>query len=554
MHRIAGWLFIAASLQLGCETRVSLGNPCASDDECSGGLRCDYGRCRTECDDSADCGNGRYCLTINAAEGVCTLSTDTCDGALRRHCEDGLECVDQACVSPCTGVTNACLPGTSCSVDVAACLPLSVSSPDARMDAPVDASIAQETGPDAFCITSTPVVVAPRTICVGEHFACAIRGAGVVCWGSNDGGQLGDGMMVSGHSEPRDHPPASDLDYSATPVAVSNVSGASLSGVTSIACGSNFACALHGGDVSCWGTMGSNGALGLAESLELEGATAVYAGIHHACARVGSDYRCWGENSFNFAVYPGVDLRFDRRMGSDIVSTSTPVLAPDFAGSTGLEVGSVFTCSLECGGVYCQGVSEGAVCGNTPIPGMEVPVLVANRVVDGVPSDMHAGLFHACLLRDGVVSCWGGNGYQALGRDDDTQLCQTTGSDRCRPNATPITLPTGSTLRFTQLAHGVAATSCAMDATGRVYCWGQNDLGQAGAMNEPGHDWTRLTTPVQVAGPTDLQALEVAVGASSTCARANSGEVLCWGQNDVGQMGLGMADSTLRRVGEVVLR
>ena len=373
------------------------------------------------------------------------------------------------------------------------------------------------------------------------------------CWGSNDAGQLGDGVLVSGHFTPRDHPPASDSDYSATPVSVLDLSGASLGGVTSIACGSNFACALHDGDVSCWGTMGSNGALGVAESLDLEGATAVYAGVHHACARVGSEYRCWGENSFNFATYPGVDQLFDRRMGSDIVSTTTPVLAPDFAGAAALEVGSLFTCSVECGGVYCQGVSEGAVCGNTPILGMEVPVRVANRVVDGVPSDMHAGLFHACLLRDGVVSCWGGNGYQALGRDDDTQLCQSTGSDQCRPNPTPIRLPAGSTLQFTQLAHGVAATSCAMDATGRVYCWGQNDLGQTGAMNESGHDWTRLITPVQVTGLTDLQAVEVAVGASSTCARTSSGDVLCWGQNDVGQMGLGTADSTIRIVAEVVL-
>ena len=121
---------------------------------------------------------------------------------------------------------------------------------------------------------------------------------------------------------------------------------------------------------------------------------------------------------------------------------------------------------------------------------------------------------HACRLRDGVVSWWGCNRDQALGRDDDTQLCHTRGSDQCR----------------------------------------QNGLGQAGAMNEPGHDWTRLTTPVQVTGLTNLQGIEVAVSASSTCARASSADVLCWGQNDVGQMGLGTADSTIRIDAEVVLR
>lgn len=547
---------VLVCLQLGCETRVSLGNACRNDTECSGALRCNFGRCRAGCTDSAQCSAGEHCLTINGTQGACTLPTDTCNPEAQRYCEDGLVCVNEECVSLCAPTTNACLPGTSCNATASACLPMSIVLPDAGpgdggMDASVPTLDAGDVGPDAYCMASTAPPTSPRTVCVGEHFGCAIQASGVYCWGSNDGGQLGDGERSGAHFVTRNHGDANDSDFSAVPVRVLDRDGP-LSGVTSLACGTNFACALRGNDISCWGTMGSNGALPVAEPFELmEAVSELYAGSHHACARIGSEYRCWGENSFSFASYPTITRLFDGRLGNEIVETTTPIVSPDFAGAARIEVGSLFTCSLECGGVYCQGVSQGAVCGNVPVPGVEVAVPVANRVFDRTPTDIHTGLFHACVLSDDVVSCFGGNGNEALGRNDDTLLCQTTGSDRCRPNATPIALPAGLTRRFVALAHGIAATSCALDETGLVYCWGQNDVGQAG-VDDVSHNWTRLTAPVRLEIGGDLRAAEVAVGASSTCARTTSGQVLCWGDNTAGQLGLGTEDS-VRRTSAVVV-
>lgn len=77
-------------------------------------------------------------------------------------------------------------------------------------------------------------------------------------------------------------------------------------------------------------------------------------------------------------------------------------------------------------------------------------------------------------------------------------------------------------------------THCAVRATGEVLCWGRNDLGQLG-------DGTRAQrdAPAPVAGVAD--AVEVAVGRATACARRRDGRVSCWGANDHGQLGRGSA-------------
>lgn len=83
-----------------------------------------------------------------------------------------------------------------------------------------------------------------------------------------------------------------------------------------------------------------------------------------------------------------------------------------------------------------------------------------------------------------------------------------------------------------------ATHSCAVVATGRVYCWGENGEGQIG-------DNTLVSrlTPTLVSGITT--AVEVVAGFNFTCARLLSGAVQCWGYNIARQLGV---DDTMRRV------
>lgn len=79
--------------------------------------------------------------------------------------------------------------------------------------------------------------------------------------------------------------------------------------------------------------------------------------------------------------------------------------------------------------------------------------------------------------------------------------------------------------------------SCAAARTGDVYCWGKNDVGQLGvatpAINDGGYH-TALN-PVKVNGLGGV--VSVASGWGHSCAVRNDGSVWCWGANNVGQAG-----------------
>ena len=77
-------------------------------------------------------------------------------------------------------------------------------------------------------------------------------------------------------------------------------------------------------------------------------------------------------------------------------------------------------------------------------------------------------------------------------------------------------------------------TTCAVDLAGDVWCWGRNDLGQAGI----GTFQTSVLVPTRVQTATGLLggANLVANGIDHSCAIV-SGEVWCWGTNSDGQLG-----------------
>jgi len=71
--------------------------------------------------------------------------------------------------------------------------------------------------------------------------------------------------------------------------------------------------------------------------------------------------------------------------------------------------------------------------------------------------------------------------------------------------------------------------TCAL-ASERVYCWGDNALGQLGRTGSGSR------TPIEVSGIT--RAADVSAGSAHACVLLLAGEVLCWGANDRGQLGI----------------
>jgi alpha-tubulin suppressor-like RCC1 family protein len=128
-----------------------------------------------------------------------------------------------------------------------------------------------------------------------------------------------------------------------------------------------------------------------------------------------------------------------------------------------------------------------------------------------------AGYTHAAALRaDGAVFIWGHNVRGQLG-DGSTN-----------PSLAPKLITSG----VTEIELGYEFT-LARTTTGQVYAWGRNDKGQLGNGGN-----TDSTIPVLVDGADNVIAL-AAHGSSSAFAITNDGHVLVWGENHVGQLGLG---------------
>jgi alpha-tubulin suppressor-like RCC1 family protein len=145
---------------------------------------------------------------------------------------------------------------------------------------------------------------------------------------------------------------------------------------------------------------------------------------------------------------------------------------------------------------------------------------------------------HTCALLDNdQIKCWGWNSYGQLGVGDTNARGDGPGEVG---DALPIVnLGTGRSARA--VATGFEHT-CALLDNGQIKCWGHNDVGQLGLGvagdrgDNPGEMGDALPS---VDLGTGRSARAIAAGKSHTCAILDNDQVKCWGRNDVGQLGLG---------------
>lgn len=201
--------------------------------------------------------------------------------------------------------------------------------------------------------------------------------------------------------------------------------------------------------------------------------------------------------------------------------TDAPLVAP----LRRLAVGSRHACvirgsdqRLVCWGLNGRCQLGTGTDGGRPCPELPAPALLptSDRWIE-----VAAGSSFTCGLRaDHSVACWGG------GTEGLTQT-YVLGADL------PDT-PTPQTIAGLPRVEHIAAGdfhACALDAAGRVWCWGDNRLGQI-----PGATGSGVATPTRffTAGPT---AYHLAAGGSNGCLISTSGEgtVFCWGRNEHAQ-------------------
>lgn len=386
------------------------------------------------------------------------------------------------------------------------------------------------------------------SVSAGNGFTCAIQiGGRALCWGENALGELGDGTRAD----------------RLTPVAV----GGGVTGAAAISAGFDHACMLLGdGTVKCWGfnqfgQIGDKTTTLRVLPVNVDGATpavAISASDRHTCAILpNGNARCWGNN--------------DRGQIGDGTTTlrNEPTAVQEISNAVSITGGFLFSCALGSDHlVRCWGSNSHGSLGDGTITQRVVAVAVADLTVLPSAVAIAAGAGHTCAVRgSGEVACWGGNDFGQLGKSGvtssplpvavvgitnaiavavgDRHTCVATGSGTVRcwgkntlgqlgnGTTTSSSAPSGPILADTvAIAAGLNHT-CALQAKGVVQCWGDNAFGQLGNSTTIG-SLRPVTAKLGTAIATALVA-----GDNHTCALLTSGDVMCWGKGDAGQIGIG---------------
>lgn len=233
--------------------------------------------------------------------------------------------------------------------------------------------------------------------------------------------------------------------------------------------------------------------------------------------------KCWGANS---GLY---------RLGN---KTSDASLVPTDVAADGvlkglsikkIESGMSVSCVIASDdNAYCWGHNGQYGLGDNTTSTRTSPVAVyRSGVLSGLTiKDIAVGLNHIqCVVASNDrVYCWGENLYGSVGDNTTT------------PRSAPVAVYSAGVLSgktISSVSAG-ASSACAVDSTGKVYCWGNGVLGN-GSLGSS-------AVPVAVTSTGALSGkvvTDVSIGNGFACALATDGKAYCWGGNNYGQLGTG---------------
>jgi alpha-tubulin suppressor-like RCC1 family protein len=338
-----------------------------------------------------------------------------------------------------------------------------------------------------------------------DHVCGLIKSGHILCWGSNLKGQFGAGIAKDTYR----YQTMTNIPIPSPPMPVPGLAMLNLP----LALGNGFTCERNQAlQMQCFGALQSSAA----------GVSMIAAGGNQACDLIpGQGVRCRSTDNTN------------------------TVLIPNTADALVISVANDHACSLAPNGVtQCWGDNSHGQLGsynnafapsNTPITvdglqGVKVQSFVS------APESYNSGV----ILKNGTMRLWGGN----YGGKFYPVKSQTHKPDVVGQIYNPAQQGWGAFEMAQQVAVG-ANFSCAIvsepDKMTPVECWGNNKYGGLG-------DGTNMSSslPVKVKGI--QHALSIAVGDEHACAviKADDGTtpIVCWGNNDKGQLGNGTNTSS----------
>jgi alpha-tubulin suppressor-like RCC1 family protein len=319
-------------------------------------------------------------------------------------------------------------------------------------------------------------------------FCAALTSGGVVCWGLNSNGGLGDNSL-SGPQECGETLNA----CSTTPVTVVSTSGSgSLGQVASLFGENSSMCALlTTTGVDCWG-YGPNGQLGNGQesgsyypaAVEAVGGSGTLTGVtsltgykdngSNICARLSSGaVDCWGEDTWGELGNGTSGIFNDSSVPVAVKGAGGSGTLGSVAGVTGIP-GLTNCVVLASGGVDCWGYDGDEALGDPSVSGIssDVPVKVVGPVKKGtlggvgslVAGDSENGGFACAVLTSGGVDCWG---VTPSGYSNVPQAVAGFGSARASTRAKAV-------------ISDDLGSACAVLASGGASCWGDGVVGELG--------------------------------------------------------------------------
>jgi alpha-tubulin suppressor-like RCC1 family protein len=378
----------------------------------------------------------------------------------------------------------------------------------------------------------TPKAV--QKLVAGGNHTCALLTSGEVrCFGANSAGQLGIGNTQNiGDDELPSSSPLVDLG-----------------GMKAIELSAGFAhtCAiLEGGSVKCWGDnmrgqlgLGHTDNIGDDEAVSSAGfvslprpARKIYSGTRYNCALLdNANVVCWGENQFGQLGY-GHTLNVGDDEAADAygyVSVGAGVVKMD------ISTISFHSCAvLNNGNMKCWGFNQFGQLGyghTMNIGDDELPSSVAAISFSEEILQLSAGFRHTCALVGGQdIRCWGDNSFGQIGSGN----AQTIGDDESANSIAVLNMGVNS-----NMVRSGNFFNCSVSAIGQAHCFGQNNVGQLGHGNTHNlGDDEDILGLTQVNLPESVNA--IATGINHACAlTSDGGEIICWGQGNLGQLGYG---------------
>ncbi len=294
----------------------------------------------------------------------------------------------------------------------------------------------------------------------------------------------------------------------------------------------------------------------------------IVAGAHHTCALLyGGNLKCWGYNAYGW-----LGLGHTSSIGSTPGSTgkNIPLITPDSRPAIDIALGPWNTCVvLTDNTIKCWGEQDSGILGQD--------VSILSGVIDNYGDSITESVFRlpsfgitdndnigsikniavgrqtsCALLAGGNIRCWGNTGSTYYTRGNNaaepstnyslTNVATTSGNLKARQMHLGL-------FHGCAIGQNIQSTPELIDESKYIYCWGWNPNGQLGIgstnntntatptlLNSAPYVWTTPRRVVTALGWSDEDG-ESTYGRFS-CALHGTGQLTCWGLNNIGQLGL----------------